>query len=251
MAALVLTSGGAFQRNRPPYPDPDRLVSVIKVAPSGEAPILSADFLSLRRESGTLGAIAAYAFKGLILTEGNPERIYSAQVTADFFSTLGIAPALGRALLSEEHQSERNHVVVISHKLWLRRFGADPNMIGKVISLDKERYTVVGVMPADFQLPKECDVWTPLALDEGRLLPAGTSPGLEVIARLKPGVTLDQAQAEVSEIARKLEGDHPENNTGRDIKLSALRESRGQELKVLEIKNDRPANNSVDTGKEK
>ena len=249
-AALVLISGCASLIT-PPYPDPDRLVSVIKVSSAGEAPIPWADFLALRSESKILESIAGYVFKGVILTEGEPERIDSSHVTADFFQTLGVKPVLGRALLPEENQVERNHVVVISYRLWQRRFGGDPKIIGRTITLDHELYTVVGVMPQDFKFPKECDIWTPLTFNEKGLFSADNSSSLEVFARLKSGATLDQAQAEVNVIAGSFEGDHPENKTGRNIKLTALRESSSQKLKVLEIKLRRPAKPTTEPGKEK
>lgn len=243
---------------RPPYHDPDRLVSVVKVAPAGEAPILGTDFLALRSESKTLEPIAAYVFRGLSLTDGGmSERIHSAQVTADFFPTLGVKPVLGRALLPDDNKPDSNPVVVISHTLWQRRFGGDPNLIGRTMTFDRERYTFVGIMPPDFHFPKDCDAWTPLASDfhdvslilEGKSISIGIE--VEVFARLKPGVTLQQAQAEMSLIARKLERDYPEKNTGRDVKLTALRESRRQVDNVLELKIRRPAKLPVEAGKEK
>lgn len=229
MAALLLISGCAFLPKRPPYPDPDRLVSVVKVSPAGEEPILDTDFLALRSESKTLGPIAAHVFRGRILAgRSEPERIQSELVSADFFPALGIQPVLGRVFLSEECKPGSNHVVVISYNLWQRRFGGDPSLIGRTITLDQEPYMVVGVMPADFQFPKECEVWMPLAFDDESQRPEDKSLRLEMFARLNPGVTLQQAQADMSGIARKLERDHPENNTGRDIKLTALRESSSQ-----------------------
>jgi putative ABC transport system permease protein len=110
-------------------------------------------------------------------------------------------------------------------------------MIGRTITLDQEQYTIVGVMPTDFQFPNDCEVWTPLAFDaEGlRLEDKTIGSGLEVIARLKPGVKLEQAQTEMDLIARKLEKEHPETNNGRDVKLIALRESRIKKGNKLEI----------------
>ena len=247
IVALLLASGCALLPKRSPYHDPDRLVSVVKVAPAGEAPILGADFLALRSESKTLEPIAAYVFKALVMNEGEPERIDSAQVTADFFPTLGVKTVLGRPFLPNDNKPDGDSVVIISHTLWQRRFGADPNLIGRTITLDRERHTIVGVMPPDFHFPKDCDAWTPLASDTG--------VEMEVFARLKSGVTLQQAQADISIISSKLEGDHQGNNSGRDIKLTALRESSSQKEnlkgKVLEIKVRPPAKPPVETGKEK
>ena len=228
MAALLLASGCALLHKRQPYHDPDRLVSVVKVAPAGEAPIRGADFLALRSESKTLEPIAAYVYKPFILTEREPERIDSVQVTADFFPTLGVNPVLGRALVPDDSKPDSNPVVVISHTLWLRRFGADPNLIGRTLTLDRERRTVVGIMPPDFQFPKDCHAWTPLASDfhdvNLALESKNTSIGVEVevFARLKPGVTLQQAQADMNDVAHKLERDYPQTNKGRDIKLTGL-----------------------------
>jgi len=255
MLALLLTSGCALLHKRPPYPDPDRLVSVVRVSPAGEQPILNQDFLVLRSESKTLEPIAAYIFRGLRLTEGEPERIHSAQVTADFFPTLGVKPILGRALLPADNQPDSNPVVVISHTLWLRRFGGDPHMIGRKITLDQAHCTVVGIMPPDFRFPKDCDAWTPLASDfqDVSLIVGGKRIGteVEVFARLKPGVTLQQAQADISLITPKLERDDAGSDTGRSLNLTALRESRRQIDNVLEIKIRPPAKPTLETGKEK
>jgi putative ABC transport system permease protein len=232
MAALLLISGCALAPKRSSYSDPGRLVSVVKVSSTGEQPILKRDFLALRSESKTLAPIAGYVLRKGSLHDGStPERIQFAMVSMDFFPALGVKPALGRALHSEENQSGRDHIAVISYNLWQRRFGGDPNLIGRAITLDHDRYTVVGVMPADFQVPKECELWTPLAFDIECFNLEAKCPEVEVIARLKPGVTLDEAQAEVSVITRRLGGDPPENNAGREIKLTALRESSSQKEK--------------------
>jgi putative ABC transport system permease protein len=254
MAALFLISGCALMPKRSPYPDPDWLVSVVKVSPAGEEPVLDTDFVAWRNQSKTLGPIAAHVFRARVLSGGaEPERIQSELVSADFFPTLGVQPALGRLFFSQDCKPGADHVVVLSYSLWLRRYGADPSLIGRTITLDREQYVVVGVMPADFQFPKYCDVWTPLAFDDGGLRFEEKGMELYVIARLKTGVTLEQARAEMSGIAHKLETDYPATNTGRDIKLAALRESRVQKEKenVLEIKIHRPANLPAESGKEK
>jgi putative ABC transport system permease protein len=229
MAALILISGCAVMSQRSPYPDPDRLVSVVKVSPAGEEPVLDTDFLAWRNQSKTLGPIAAHVFRARVLRGGaEPERIHSELVSADFFPALGVHMALGRVFFSEDCKPGADHVAVISHDLWQRRFGADPSLLGKTITLDREQYTVVGVLPAKFQFPKNCDVWTPLAFDDGGLRFVEKGLELSVIARLKTGVTLEQARAEMSGIAHKLETEYPATNAGRDIKLTALRESRVQ-----------------------
>jgi hypothetical protein len=254
MAALLLISGCALMPKRSPYLDPDRLVSVVKVSPAGEEPVLDTDFLAWRNQSKTLGPIAAHVFRSRVLTGGaEPERIQSELVSADFFPTRGVHTALGRVFFSGDCEPGAGQVAIISYDLWQRRFGADPSLLGRTITLDREQYTVVGVMPDNFQFPKYCDAWTPLVFDgEGRRV---EEKGIElyVIARLKTGVTLEQARGEMSGIAHKLETDYPATNAGRDIKLTALRESRVQKEKenVVEIKIGRPAKPPVETGKEK
>src|SRR5215510_2526315 len=243
MAALLLISGCELMPKRPPYPDPGRLVSVVKVSPAREETILDTDFLALRNQSKTLGSIAAHVFRARVLTGGSAgERIQSELVSADFFSTLGVQTALGRVFVSEECKPGADHVAVISYRLWQRRYGADPSLSGRTITLDREQYAVVGVMPDNFQFPKYCDVWTPLAFDSEGLVVEKKSIELYVTARLKNGATLEQAQAEMSEIAHKLETDYPATNTGRDIKLTALRESPFREVNVRAIKIYRPVN---------
>jgi hypothetical protein len=254
MAALLLISGCALMPKRSPYLDPDRLVSVVKVSPAGEEPVLDTDFLAWRNQSNTLGPIAAHVFRSRVLTGGaEPERIQSELVSADFFPTLGVHTALGRIFFSEDCKPGAGHVAIISYRLWLRRFGADPSLIGRTITLDGEKYTVVGVMPDNFQFPKYCDVWTPLVFGDEGLRAEEKGIELHVIARLKTGVTLEQARAEMSGIAHKLETEYPATNAGRDVKLTALRESRVQKEKenVVEIKIGRPAKPPVETGKEK
>ena len=232
MAALLLISGCALMPKRSPYLDPDRLVSVVKVSPAGEEPILDTDFLACRNQSKTLGLIAAHVFRARVLSGGaEPERIHSELVSADFFPTLGVHTALGRVFTSEECKSGGDHVAIISYRLWLRRYGADPSLIGRTITLDGEQYTVVGVMTDNFQFPKDCDVWTPLVFGDDGLRVEEKGIELYVIARLKTGVTLEQARGEMSGIAHKLETEYPATNAGRDIKLTALRESRVQKEK--------------------
>jgi hypothetical protein len=248
--ALLLISGCGFLPERPPYPDPDRLVSVVKIGSAGEEPVLGADFVALRIGSRTLFPVAAYLPRSRTISGGPaPERIQSAMVSEGFFLTLEVFPEWGRVLIPNDNRAGKDHVAVISYELWARRFSADLNVIGKTIQLDHEQHTVVGVMPAGFRFPKWCDIWTPLAQDDEGLPSTDKSLGLEVIARMRPDVTLDQAQTEASVIARKLERDRWETNTGREIRLTALREIRIPGEKT--IKSVMPANPPAETGKGK
>jgi len=229
MVALLLISGCALLHKRLPYRDPDRLVTVVKVTPAGEEPVLDTDILELREQSRTLGQIAAYVPRHVSLTDGgDSERISATLTSADLFSSLGVAPMLGRAIISDECHPGANHVAVVGYNIWQRKFGGDPSLIGRTVTLDKEKYTIVGVMPKGFQFPEDCDMWLPLALEDQSLRLNDKGFRFGVIARLNPSFTLQQAQDEMVVIASKLERDHPESNSGRGIKLTLLSESRSQ-----------------------
>src|ERR1044071_3958147 len=158
--------------------------------------------------------MAAYNGGGPSLTgQGEPEQMKGSLASADLFRVLRAEPALGRAFAAEDDRPGAPRVAVISHGLWQRRFGADPSALGRAVTLDGEPYTVVGVMPAAFQFPDpETEVWAPLALDPQDQSSRG-SHYLNVVARLKDGVTIEQAQAEMDTIAGRLEQQY-QVNTG-------------------------------------
>jgi putative ABC transport system permease protein len=227
-ALLPFAGGCSLLHKKPPYQEPDRLVRVLKVTPpSTEEPVLGIDFLEWRTQSLALGPIAAYIIRGLPLNDGTgPERIFCGQVSADFFPLLGVPPILGRTFVPNEFPSGGAPVVILSYALWQRRFGGDPNTIGRAVALAQESYTIVGVMPDDFQLPETCDIWMPLAPDDEGLRLKDESFGLRVIGRLKPGVTIEQAQAEINTIARGTELKHPETNNGQRVRVVSLDEAK-------------------------
>jgi putative ABC transport system permease protein len=211
-----------------PYPEPGRLVRFWESNPGRgwlEFAASGPNFADWRKQQSVCEQLAAYEFNTFNFTgSGEPERVAGLRVTANLFSVLGVAPAHGRYFLPEEEQSGRNHVAVLSDGLWRRRFGADPNLIGRQIQLNGESYTVVGVMPPGFQLTQGTELWAPLTLD-----PAA-QPGranrhihnLSVIGRLKSGVSLAQAQASMGAIARRLEQQYPESNTGWGVRMSTF-----------------------------
>ena len=165
-------------------------------------------------------------WNGNLTSSDEPERVGSAYVTADFFQLLGIKPAPGRAFLPPEEKE--GGLVVVSHGLWQRRFGSDPNFVGKTLLVNHRSFTVIGIAPFGFQFPdKQTELWM-----NPMLSAAMNSDGAfsrenheeKVIARLKPGVTLAQAQAEMDILARNLEQQYPNTNAGRGIKLVPLLE---------------------------
>jgi putative ABC transport system permease protein len=169
--------------------------------------------------------MAAMAPESFNLTgEGEPERFDGRRVSGNLFSLLGVEPQLGRALLSSEDQPGRGQVVILSYGLWQRRFAADKAIIGKPVTLNGKSFTVVGVMPRGFQLPSFKDqLWIPLAFDSKEAASRGNHY-LEVIARLKPGVSIKQARAEMGTIALRLQQQYPEDNTRIGITLVPLHE---------------------------
>jgi predicted permease len=201
-----------------PYADPARLVSVAGVVPQFAArfpsfPLRARDFDAYRRSSAALSGIAALRSQDFNLTgSGDPERLYGARVSANFFSMLGAPPARGRTFSLDEDEAGRDNVVVISHDLWVRRFGADPGVLNRTVSLDGQSHTIIGIMPAGFLFPTgnqlhpliafgpRVDVWKPMAFTPGDLQNPGNW-AYASIARLKPGVTLAQARADLTAIA--------------------------------------------------
>jgi hypothetical protein len=173
----------------------------------------------------------------------SPERLNAALVSADFFPLFGMPLYLGRAFNPEENLRGKNHVVILTHALWQRRWRGAAGLIGRTIILDQEKYTVVGILPHDFEFPEGSpdtfDLFAPMVGDDAGLRLMGAGDHLEVIARLKPGVTWDQAQTEMNAIARNLEQFHPKTGAGRSIKLIPLGEKRptsaGGDPKVMEI----------------
>src|SRR5215813_4755874 len=201
-----------------PYPEPGRLVRFWETNPGRgwlEFAASAPNFADWRKQQSVCEQLAAYEFNTLNFTgSGEPERVAALRVTANFFSVLGVAPAHGRNFLPEEDQSGRNHVAILSDGLWRRRFGADPNLIGRQIQLSGDSYTVVGVMPPGFQLTQGTELWAPLTLRTN-----SSGHNLSVIGRLKRGVSLAQAQASMDTIARQLEQQYPESNTGWGVRM--------------------------------
>jgi putative ABC transport system permease protein len=211
-----------------PYKEPNQLMIVQSTKRqdsrrSGSASYL--DFADWRSQNQVFDEMAAFHSKGHTLTGASePERIDGARVSASFFPLLGVETSLGRGFLPEEDKPKGERVAIISHGLWQRRFGSDPNIIGQSLTLDAQNYTVIGVLGAGFNFPVEiekADIWSPLALD-GQLLEQRGAHFLKVIARLKPGVSPQAAQAEITTIASRLEQQYPEDNTDRVVSLYSL-----------------------------
>lgn len=215
-----------------PFENPDRLVMIWEKEPKAntqEGKVSYPDFLDWKRESQTIREMGIFSTWGYTLTGvAEPEHLKGAAVSADFFSLLRIRPTLGRVFLPDEDQPGVAGKVVLSHAFWQRRFGASPNAIGQSITLNDHPYEVVGVLPADFEfLPlKGAEVWAPMGVVAGRdvIENRGYRVNNQVVARLKDGVTQQQAEAEIMAIAGRLEQEYPATNSHVSAKVVDLHE---------------------------
>ena len=222
-----------------PYPEPNRLVSLweralhggpVNMNTSGSSlakgparfTVSVANLTDYRHDNHVFSGMAGFQITGMNLTEsGPPERLSGERVTSDFFSVLGVQPAQGRALLAEEDHPGNDHVVIVTDDLWKQRFGSDPNLIGSSLTLDGEKYRVVGIMPSGFQSPMQLSIPDKLSFFLPAAYPAAvlTAHGdhqINVLARLKPGVTIPQAQADLDAISNRLAQSYA--NTNENVK---------------------------------
>ncbi len=209
-----------------PYAHPDRLVWVTEFFPHNRGEMTgSPDFIEWRRQAGVFEHLAAFSTDSVNLTgSGEPERLTAVRATANMFPALGVAPLVGRAFTAEEDRPGGALVVVLSHSLWQRRFGADPNIVGKLLTLEGERRQVIGVMPASFQVQRDADIWMPLAMDETEHLKRERWITVSVIGRLKAGVTVEHAQADLNLIARRIQQSNPKLARGAQVSVVPLDE---------------------------
>lgn len=217
---------------RLPYRTAERIVAIQELNPAGKrTQITSANFLDWRAQNTVFDQLAAFrtTTTNLALAD-QPERIDLAQTNANFFDVFGITPQYGRLFIPQDEQAGHDLVAVVSHTLWQRRFGADPALIGRQITLDGTNYTVIGIAPSGFQYPDKTEVWLPPL----RLVPE-LFPGQDVtqtrgmgylnaVALLKPGVSLKQAAGEMETITARLRQQYPETNNRRFNRVVSLHE---------------------------
>ncbi|HKS95138.1 MAG TPA: ABC transporter permease, partial [Terriglobia bacterium] len=198
-----------------PYPHPERIVMVWEKPPDGDRNAISTlNFLDWKRDNTVFTAIAAQTGGSVTLTgDGRPVQIQGARVSASYFDVFGIKPMLGRTFAPDEDQLGKNLVVVLSHRLWESRFGADPKIIGRTLSLNNQPYTVIGVLPAETASDRSWNLlWIPLAFKPKEM--TRDYHWMISFARLRPGVTLEQAREQMKSIAARIERDYPESNKG-------------------------------------
>lgn len=211
-----------------PYANPQSLVGVWSSSnfrKSDRNSISPADYLDWQAQNTVFESMAALREDDLGLAgAGEPEQIRVQVVTATFFPMLGIPPELGRTFNADEDEAGGPSVTVLSHALWVRRFAADPSVLGRTVSLGGTPFTVIGVMPSDAKSVgrHEPQLWIPLALDRTENYRVTAGRYLRSFARLKPGVTAEQAQTELATVAARLEQQHPEFNTGWSVRVVPL-----------------------------
>jgi putative ABC transport system permease protein len=221
--ATMFSMVSAFLLRRPAVHEPDRVAVVTSInAARGflpdTNPVSAPNYLAWREANSVFSDVSA-ADEGRtasLTAQGKPEALASAAVSSNYFNVLGVAAQLGRTFFEGEDQPGRDHVVILSHELWERRFGSNPSVIGSTIRLNRENYVVIGVMPASFRLMGFTpQLWTPLTLtvaDRGAA--ARKDRALHVFARLKSGATVEQARLEISNLAHRSEQDFPETEKG-------------------------------------
>ncbi len=202
-----------------PYPNADRLVFLWSTMNAQGVPQSGSalpDYHGWRDQNKTFDGLGGFYYGDFNLATENeaPERIQGAFITANLFQLLQVSPALGRSFLPEEEQFGRHRVVLLSDKLWQRRFGGAPNIVGREIRLGGATYTIAGVMPRGmpfFDNLPEVELWTPIAFEKDDNLGTRNNHFINLVGRLKPGVTVAQAQSDVSAIAQAIAEIAPEN----------------------------------------
>jgi predicted permease len=210
-----------------PFPQPDQLVTLDQSKPNFDmGAIPYPNFRDLQRENRTFSAMAiSRGMSFSLIGSGEAERVNARVISADFFSVFDVKPALGRTLAPGEDEPGAGPVVIISADLWQRKFGAAQDVVGKGLTLDDKSYAIVGVLPADFSLFRTTDVFVPIGQwNSPALKSRGAGLGLHGFGRMKPGVTIAQAQADLNGVMERLAAAYPDTNRGNGAKVSPLKE---------------------------
>jgi putative ABC transport system permease protein len=213
-----------------PFRDADRVVQIWHTPPQSSFPgmttfsISPANFLDWQKENHVFDKMALYSGANFDITgAGKPEAIGASTVSSDFFSALGVDPIHGRVFRPDENTPGQNHEIILSYKFWQTHYAADPGAIGKTINLDGDPYTIVGVMGPEMNKPGFAQMWVPLALTPTQAAVRNNHNFLAV-GRLKPGVTLEQAQSEMNTVSQRLEQAYPADDKGWGAVLHPIRE---------------------------
>ncbi|MGJ5816265.1 ABC transporter permease [Paludibaculum fermentans] len=197
-----------------PYQNPDQLVRLYETeAAPGKYPFTGPDFLDWKSQNSTFSDMTLYSWPSdmNLSGQGQPDPVRAVPTESNFFSLLGVTPVLGRSWAQGEDQPGKDDVVILSYALWQTRFGGNPSVVGQVLELNARKRTIVGVMPAGFSFPADARLWIPLDMS-GKGLGERGSHSYNAIGRMKPGITVQQAHADLSLIAARLEKAFPNTN---------------------------------------
>jgi putative ABC transport system permease protein len=211
-----------------PYPESDRLAVIEETVPKNPVPNIGVaypNFLDWRDQNTVFESLATHfgTSRFSMTLGGEANTIRGSRVSYGLFEVLRVAPQLGRAFTMNEDRPEEDGVVILGHDLWQRYFGGDPNIIGKKVVVSSRSRTVIGVMPRGFRFPEVSELWVPLAVTP--TIYTRNDHGLEAIGRLKPGVTIAQAQAEMHTIAARIEQLNPLSNGGIEVKVTSMHDN--------------------------
>ena len=224
-------------RPMPLIQDQDRLVAVsefFQKNPDGNAGTAFPDYLEWKKNVTTLDGIAAIQEATFIISGGDkPERYLGGQISADAFTFMGVQPILGRLFRPEEDQLNAPPVALIGYDIWQNHFGGDRAVVGRTIPINGKQVTIVGVMPKGWRFPENCDLWMPLQMNE-KEQPRGNF-FLDCIGKVKKGVSIEQARAELEAITARIAVQHPETNTGIGVHVTPFREEMVRNFETLTL----------------
>ena len=210
-----------------PYANPDRIMSLTEERNSRRMTVSPPNFLDWKGQNQTFERVAAYNEATLTLAgAAEPERLDAAMVGPELFDVLGVRPMLGRGFLAEEALPGRARAVVLGHGLWQRRFGSDPGMVGRTLTVDSAPHVVVGVMPPGFTFPGDVDLWVPLVLTERDTGPNQRGAHyLSAVGRLRADVSIDRARADLNRIEQAIAAEFPAKVAGYSVSVEPLLDS--------------------------
>jgi len=209
------------------YPDPDRLLTIFETTSEfSQASVAYPNYLDWRRESRSFTDIGAFRDNDFNFTgAGQPEQVSGEHVSASLWPVLGVTPFLGRNFMPEEDRQGAQCAAMLSYGFWTRRFGSDPDILGRVLTLNAVSCTVVGVLPRDLRFREYAQVFVPIEQwNSVELRTRESRPGLQVIGRLKPGVTIEAAQAEITSICTGLARQYPASNAGHGARVVRMKD---------------------------
>jgi putative ABC transport system permease protein len=230
--AVMFSLSEAFLVHPVPLENADRIVALLDwragasggFGPQGLRPVAPATFFDWRKEQKSFEQLTAYAWDEVNLTgDREPQKVQDFQVSANFFETLGVQPQIGRAFLPDEEEPGKNQEIILGHALWEQRYASDPKIVGKNVKVDGKTFTIIGVMGKGFDFPMPAEAWIPLSIDVKESL-RRDHRWLWPLGRLKPGVSVSNASAEMVSISQRQADAYPDTNKGWLIRPTLLRQ---------------------------